>query len=236
VEGTGSARPDAGPVYRALFLLSLLVFAGSLLLGGGAALRVWGAPPSIMLDPTILAKKHHVEGDLDRAEREYRAASTIVDLELLDPTDELEDIYRRRGDREAIVRLHRERVSSRPFDAHRRLALGQALLDAGRADEGIEILEKLRRLAPRYPDPLGPLGFAYLETGRAAEAETVFREGLRWNPLDSSLHMGLGLALSRRGTLGEAELELDRALQIDPGNDAAREHLRQLQDRRSAAP
>jgi tetratricopeptide (TPR) repeat protein len=235
VREVGGWRGESRSGYRSLFVLAVSLFAGSLLLGLVEGVRQWQAPPPIWFDPMLFAKKLRAEGDLARAEREFRGAS-LVDRGIVATTAPLADIYRSTGDTGAVIRTYQDRVSRRPFEAGTRLELARSLLEAGHVDEGIATLEALRRLAPRYPGLLESLGIAYLHAGRNAEAEVVFREGLRTDPMSSTLHLGLGLSLEQLGDLGGAEVAIERALRIDPGNDEARANLQRLHDRRVYGP
>ncbi|HVN36646.1 MAG TPA: hypothetical protein VMW19_00560, partial [Myxococcota bacterium] len=142
-------RSETRPLYRVLFEVGLLLFGGSLLLGFWGSFRVWGTPPSPVFDPLALGKKFYFAGDLEKAARELRTASLVYYL-AVDATAELADVYQRTNDRDALVQLHEARVAMRPFDAEPRFALGLALLNANRTEEGIATLEIVRRSVP-YP-------------------------------------------------------------------------------------
>jgi Flp pilus assembly protein TadD len=51
---------------------------------------------------------------------------------------------------------------------------------------------------------------------------------VRLNPQDAGAEANLGSALAETGNLKEARLHFERALQIDPKNELARENLEQL--------
>jgi Flp pilus assembly protein TadD len=55
-----------------------------------------------------------------------------------------------------------------------------------------------------------------------------FRAAVRLNPQDANAEANLGSALAETGNLREARLHFERALQIDPKNELARENLEQL--------
>jgi Flp pilus assembly protein TadD len=48
------------------------------------------------------------------------------------------------------------------------------------------------------------------------------------NPQDANAEANLGSALAETGNLKDARLHFERALQIDPKNELARENLEQL--------
>ena len=222
-------RGEARSVYGLVFPLALLVFGASLLLGFGGSFRVWGAMPSIALDASALGAKFSAEGDLERAEHEYRIAG-LVYPSAMDAHRQLLAIYQHTGDHQAIVRLYRHDAALHPYDARRGYELGVALLSAAQSGEGIAILESLRQNHPRYPGIHDTLGEAYFESGRYPEAETVLREGLRSDPLSAPMHEHLAVTLERRGRIEEAEREFERAAQIDPGRTSALYNLHRLQN------
>ncbi|MGC1365232.1 MAG: tetratricopeptide repeat protein, partial [Candidatus Acidiferrum sp.] len=55
-----------------------------------------------------------------------------------------------------------------------------------------------------------------------------FRAAVRLNPEDAGAEANLGSALAETGSIKEARLHFERALQIDPKNELARENLEQL--------
>ena len=55
-----------------------------------------------------------------------------------------------------------------------------------------------------------------------------FQAAVRLNPQDANAEANLGSALAETGNLKEARLHFERALQIDPKNELARENLEQL--------
>jgi Flp pilus assembly protein TadD len=56
-------------------------------------------------------------------------------------------------------------------------------------------------------------------------------EAVRISPNDSSAHANLGAALAEAGRVREAQAQLERALEIDPHHEMARENLVMLKQR-----
>ena len=206
-------RDRAAGFYRLLSLLGLVGFGISLLLGFGGSIRQFGTPPPIVLDPIGLASRYDAEGDVERAEHEYRMAGFVYPAGI-DTTAQLTRIYERTGDREALVRMWKRKADMRPFDPAPRIELGHALLGVGRSDEGIELLELLSRRAPRYPGVHEALARGYSDLGRSEDAEAALREGLRHDPLSKGLHEELANVLRRLGRYQEAARELELASRL----------------------
>ena len=129
---------------------------------------------------------------------------------------------------EAMAQL---RVSSRDYPgAH--FALGTELLGAGRIDEGIVELETFLRLLPAHANAAPArdmLGQAYLSQQKFPDAAEQFRylhekiPGYRGARND--VLRNLGIALAGSGRLIEAIPVLERAVEFDPQDSAARDLL-----------
>jgi tetratricopeptide (TPR) repeat protein/mono/diheme cytochrome c family protein len=98
-----------------------------------------------------------------------------------------------------------------------------------------EAVEHFRLVAWSHPDDaaardhltaaLQEAGNALLSAGQAGPAEDRYREALALRPDDAGIHNDLGSALLALGDLAEAVAEFERALDLDPRNDVARENL-----------
>ncbi len=120
----------------------------------------------------------------------------------------------------------------RPETAHE---LAHLLEAKGEWDQGIAILEDLRRLRPGNGRHLGCLGRALLNQGRSDQARAVLvaadtanREAVRLRPGDASAHFSLGVALHIQGKLDQAKDEYAAAIRIQPNNAAYHDNLCEL--------
>ncbi len=120
----------------------------------------------------------------------------------------------------------------RPETAHE---LAHLLEAKGERNEGIAILEDLRRRRPDSGRHLGCLGRALLNQGRSdqaravlAAAETANREAVRKRPDDASAHFSLGVALHIQGKLDQARDEYSTAIRLQPDNAAVHDNLSEL--------
>lgn len=109
------------------------------------------------------------------------------------------------------------------------LGLGQALEALGRYGEA----ESWYQRAMARPGGAQRLAYGrfLIRQGRATEAIPVLK-GAAPAP---DVHFELGRALAETGRLGEAVAELDRALALEPGHEAARVLRRRLEARRAAS-
>ncbi|MGY5860963.1 MAG: tetratricopeptide repeat protein [Candidatus Thorarchaeota archaeon] len=96
------------------------------------------------------------------------------------------------------------------------LGLALEALEEGRFDEAEMLLEKLAELDNENPDVLVYLGIAYVQTEKPAKAVDVLRNASELVEEHSVLSLFLGRALKALGHLHEAELELRKAVRLDP--------------------
>ncbi len=73
------------------------------------------------------------------------------------------------------------------------------------------------------------LGHTELVQGYVEAALAAYRQAVRWEPGLSSAHLGLARCYWSLGQRGAAELALAQALQLDPGNAAARALRREIE-------
>ena len=101
--------------------------------------------------------------------------------------------------------------------------LGNALVDAGRADEAIAHFEASLKLRPDYAPGESNLGDQLTRIGRAAEAIPHLERAVRLQPNYAAAHNNLGVALIATGRAAEAIAEFRAALRFNP--DYAQAHF-----------
>ena len=123
------------------------------------------------------------------------------------------------ADRQKFDRAFDEFVAEQEFNADRPEAqanLGQALVQRGRAQEGIAAFREAIRLEPTFVPAYVNLADAYRVQENEQEAERALRDGLRAVPDSAVLHHALGLSLVRQHRLSDALPELARAVALAP--------------------
>lgn len=98
-------------------------------------------------------------------------------------------------------------------------------LRQGQVDEGLRLLEALRRDGVAGPPVLRDLGWAYMETDRGAEALAVYDQLRETNARWQELPYYRGLALGKAGRAGEGHAELGRFHAEQGRRDLARRHF-----------
>lgn len=104
------------------------------------------------------------------------------------------------------------------------------LLDQGRFDEGIALLEIVADTAPALSAPRIDLGIAYHRAGDLEAAEKHLLLALESNPDHPIAHNELGIVYRKSGRFAEAQQRYESALAIYPGYHYARRNLAVLCD------
>jgi tetratricopeptide (TPR) repeat protein len=111
------------------------------------------------------------------------------------------------------------------------IGLAQVLLRTGRAPEAYSVLaDAERRLGPQFLIVYFE-GLALDRAAKRADALAAFRRAVQINPKSPEAHLGLGKTSLALGSAKEAVDELQKVLQLDPGNRPARRLLSQAYNR-----
>jgi arylsulfatase A-like enzyme/Flp pilus assembly protein TadD len=97
------------------------------------------------------------------------------------------------------------------------IQLGTYLVEVGRGQEAVTLLEKAAQAEPTL-DALNALGIAYGRTGRAKDALAAFDRGLRIDPENPMLHENIGAIHLDAGQLAAARGEFARAIRANPSS------------------
>jgi len=126
-----------------------------------------------------------------------------------------------------------EAINSDPDMVDNWLHLGNLLRQSGQYGRAIEALKN----AASRDMPLGlwmaiqnNVAFLYLQDGQAQHAADLFEMILRNDSTSAAAWVGLGTAYANLGSLEDARIVWERALSLEPENEAARDNLRQLAD------
>ncbi|MEX2114012.1 MAG: tetratricopeptide repeat protein [Pirellulales bacterium] len=99
------------------------------------------------------------------------------------------------------------------------------VVDAGRRDEGIVLLEQAAAQAPHDLRVAINLGSIYVTTGRYGQAEEVLLRALQLDPQQPDATYHLGLVMEQAGRRDDAASYYRRTLQLQPQHRAAHVNL-----------
>ena len=97
------------------------------------------------------------------------------------------------------------------------IQLGTYLVEVGRGQEALRLLEKAAQADPTL-DALNALGIAYGRSGRATDALAAFDRGLKIDPENPMLHENIGAIHLDAGHLAAARAEFARAVRANPAS------------------
>lgn len=127
----------------------------------------------------------------------------------------------------AIVLLQAA-VEHDPEKLELRFLLAQALLGSKRFDQALALAEATVGLAPDNADAHYQLGVIHMAK-RNLLAEEHFRRALEIDPVHAAALNDLGVLMMADGRPSEARALFNRLLTIQPDNESAKRHLRQLE-------
>lgn len=103
-----------------------------------------------------------------------------------------------------------------PSDGRAGATVATLLVERGRHDEAVAVLEQTLGRTPDYADGWFNLGFIHEQRGDIEAAERCFRRALELNPKLDRAWYGLALALIRAGRLQEAIPALQENIRLQP--------------------
>jgi Flp pilus assembly protein TadD len=121
--------------------------------------------------------------------------------------------------------LRVERILGRGESAEGHLLLGAAQFTSGDYPAAVKEFTRAEALNPDLPSLHSYLGQALLFTGDADGAVAAFRKELSASPNDFEANFQLASILAHRGKPEEARPLLERAVQVRPGSEEARDAL-----------
>src|SRR3954471_3120891 len=214
--------------------MDVLKIAGALLLAGSMALNAQSASasggpadPFKGLQASVIATPNDPEshfrlgdalektGDLAGAESEYKKslALQVKNPSALGALAYLYSTEKRFADAETTLR---EFIALQPQDAKAHVQLGRVLFSSGKNDEAAKELTATLGLAPADPSILLQVAQLYASHEMYTQAETQFAALTRMAPNNPEAHYGHGVVLLQLKNLPAAQLELQRAVTLQP--------------------
>lgn len=110
----------------------------------------------------------------------------------------------KRGDYEAAAAFYRKALELRSDSSETQLALGEALVNAGKMDEAIVVLDRISSPGPNMARRDVLLGQAYLHTQDYESARAQYESAIRHDPSFSEAYYGLATISARLSATDEA--------------------------------
>jgi tetratricopeptide (TPR) repeat protein/tRNA A-37 threonylcarbamoyl transferase component Bud32 len=160
----------------------------------------------------LLARASEAVGDAAGAEALLRRASAARPDEVV-LLEALGRLLERQGRAAEAVECFRAVRAVRPGLG---VALGKALVKAGRGPEGEAVLRDLLRRQPNNPELLFYLGNALREKQKLDEAVAAYRKAIDLKPDYALAYVNLGVALDDQQKLDEAVAAYRKAIDLKP--------------------
>ena len=132
------------------------------------------------------------------------------------------------GDNAKAADLYRQACAAQPQNAALAFRLAMVLDSTGDANGERTALEQAVKANPHFAAAQYQLGYMDFQAGDNAAAEREFRATVEEVPDNVQAWISLASALGAEMRLGEARAAVARALQLQPGNAAARELSKKL--------
>ena len=100
-----------------------------------------------------------------------------------------------------------------------------AMIEQGRREQGIALLETIVEASPGLSAPRVDLGIAYHQAGDLDAAEAALLDAIELNPAHPVAHNELGIVYRKTGRFAEARASYEAALAIYSGYHFARRNL-----------
>jgi tetratricopeptide (TPR) repeat protein len=122
----------------------------------------------------------------------------------------LGDRLKERGRISAAVLEYRRAMAETRDSVPIMSRLSSALIDLGRNEEALDILNGMREISPDHPTPYTKLGQVYLKMKDFKGAKEAFESSIQINPFNPEVHLGLAQAYEALGdktsAVGEREI------------------------------
>ena len=116
-------------------------------------------------------------------------------------------------------------------DPYARTNLGATLIQNGKLDQAIQVLNEAIKLKPDYHKAYTNMGIALVKKNDPESAARMYRKALELNPRDEAAHLNLGLVLANLGRRREASSHLRAFIQLVPSHPARMEIDKYLRGR-----
>ena len=171
-----------------------------------------------------LGLAYYDKGDLVEAEASQKRA-LVMAPEFGPALNNLGSIARDKGDLAEAIRFYSETIAANPSYHEAANNLTSALIEAERYDDARALTEKRKPMQARDPGLHRNIGRIALVAQDLDLAESSFRTSISLDDQNADAYVGLAQALFEKNHTQLAQLEVEKALRIDPENANAYHHM-----------
>jgi tetratricopeptide (TPR) repeat protein len=142
------------------------------------------------VDSVVLHRYKVKEGKADEERMDMEEIKSLVARNRAHLGDRLKE----RGRISAAVLEYRRAMAETQDSVPIMSRLSSALVDLGRNEEALEILNRMKEISPDHPTPHTKLGQVYLEMKDFKKAKEAFENSIQINPFNPEVHLGLAQA------------------------------------------
>jgi Flp pilus assembly protein TadD len=208
-------------------LASLDLSAGDPAAAAGLYRKALAARPNDARTLTALGSALEAGGDWQGAQAQYRAARS-VDESYADATFDLAALDLRHDQVDEAERLFLGFLAAHPDDAGAERELAILYAEKGEFAAALQHLKSWQALAPGEADPHRALAQVYGQMGQLGDAVREQKAVVALVPDSAGDWNDLGAMEARAGDKVAARRDLEHALRLDPGNEAAKANLAKL--------
>lgn len=206
--------------FSAITFLHISDFKDKLAFWQNAVLHSPGSPIAHM----NLGSAYHTDGQLDRAEMEFRKTLELNPNQAMGYSN-LADIAIQRNRLQEAMHYVQKALAADPLYAEGHYNLGKIhYLQNNLRESELALTETIRLKKDHFAAHFG-LGILYLKKERLDDAEKMLRKALELNPFYPDTLFNLGVIRSKQGRLQEAEELWVKALRLKPDHVDAELHL-----------
>jgi tetratricopeptide (TPR) repeat protein len=163
-----------------------------------------------VVDGVVLQRYKVKEGRVDEQRLDMEEIKSLVARNRAHLGDRLKE----RGRINAAVLEYRRAMAETRDSVPIMNRLSSALIDLGRDEEALDILNRVKEISPDHPTPHTQLGQIYLKLKDFKKAREAFEDSIQINPFNPEVHLGMANAYEMLGDQagGTKEREIAKRL------------------------
>jgi tetratricopeptide (TPR) repeat protein len=162
------------------------------------------------VDSVVLHRYKVKEGKADEERLDMEEIKSLVARNRAHLGDRLKE----RGRISAAVLEYRRAMAETRDSVPIMSRLSSALIDLGRNEEALDILNRMREISPDHPTPYTKLGQVYLKMKDFKRAREAFESSIQINPFNPEVHFGMANTYEMQGDQSGATKENEIAKRL----------------------